>query len=261
LSSDNAGGARRAQLREAEAAARRAIRLDSLLAEAHAALGHVLLFDYQFAEAESEFKRAVALDPSTPYVREFLVWLYIFTERPGDALKEAERAAADDPNSPTAIAEEARALLVNGRCNDAMPLLGRLMYLQPPPARVGAIAAQCYAQQASWQNAIEAVRPVAEQSPLQGYPWLAFMLARAGEVDRGRQLRDTLLAQWRHGNVGAYGVALSYAGLRDFGEAVAWLDRAIDDRSLRYNIMEPAFDDLRRDPRFDRVRQRLGIKK
>jgi serine/threonine protein kinase/Flp pilus assembly protein TadD len=259
LISDNSGGSRRSQLREAEAAARTAIRLDSLLAEAHAALGHVLLFDYQFAEAESEFKRAVALDPTTPYVREFLVWLYVFMNRPRDALKEAERGTAENPNSPTAIAEAARALLVNGRCNDALPLLKRLAYLQPPPARVGAIAAQCYAQQKMWQNAIDAVRPVAEQSPLQGYPWLGFMLARGGETDRGREIRDTLLEQWRRGNGGAYGVALTYAGLRDYSQAFVWLDKSIEDRSLRYNIMEPAFEDLRRDPRFDRVWQKLGI--
>jgi Flp pilus assembly protein TadD len=257
--SDNAGGSRREQLTEAEVAARTAIRLDSLHADAHASLGHVLLFDYRFAEAEVEFKRAVALDATTPYVREFLVWLYIFTDRPRDALAAAERAAADNPTSATAIAEQARALLVNGRCNDALPLLRRLMLLQPPPARVGAIAAQCYAQQRMWTNAIDAVRGVAEQTPLQGNPWLGFMLARGGETIRGREIRDTLLAQWRRGKGGAYGVALAYAGLRNFDEAFAWLDKSIDDRSLHYNIMEPAFEDLRHDPRFDRVRQKLGI--
>ena len=260
LISDNAGGSRRAQLRDAESEARTAIRLDSLLADAHASLGHVLLFDYRFAEAEAEFKRAVSLDPTTPYVREFLVWLYIFTNRPRDALKEAERAAAENPDSPTAIAEVARALLVNGRCDDAMTQLKRLAYLQPPPARVGAVAAQCHAQRQQWRSAIDAVRPVAEMSPLQGYPWLGFMLARSGDTVRAGQIRDTLLAQWRRGNGGAYGVALTYAGLRDYDEGFAWLDKSMEDRSLRYNIMEPAFDELRRDARFDRVRQRLGIR-
>ncbi|HEY9228817.1 MAG TPA: CDC27 family protein, partial [Gemmatimonadaceae bacterium] len=259
--SDNAGGSRREQLREAEVAARTAIRLDSLLADAHASLGHVLLFDYRFAEAEAEFKRAVDLDPTAPYVREFLVWLYIFMDRPSDALVHAERNVADNPTSPTAIAEQARALLVNGRCGDAMPLLKRLMLLQPPPARVGSIAAQCYAQQGKWSDAVDVVRPVAEQSPLQGNPWLGFMLARGGETARGREIRDTLLAQWRRGQGGAYGVAVASAGLRDLDEAFAWLDKSIDDRSLRYNIMEPAFEDLRRDPRFDRVRRRLGIQR
>ena len=96
-------------------------------------------------------------------------------------------------------------------------------------------------------------------SPLQGYPWLGYMLARSGDAERGRQIRDTLIEQGRRGNGGAYGMALSYAGLRDYGEAFAWLDRSIEDRSLRYNIMEPAFDELRRDPRFHRVRSKLRL--
>ncbi len=259
LISDNAGRSRRTQLKEAEAAARTAVRLDNGLADAHASLGHVLLFDLQLAEAEAEFKRAVALDPKTPYVREFLVWLYVFLERPGDALAEAQRAVADNPDSPTAIAEEARALLVSGRCGEAMTRLERLAYLTPPPARIGAIAAQCHAQIGRWKEAVDAVRTVAEQSPLQGNPWLAFMLARAGDGRRGRELRDTLLAPWGRGEGGAYGVALAYAGLRERDSTFAWLDRAIEDRSLRYNIMEPAFSELRRDLRFASVRRKLGI--
>jgi hypothetical protein len=49
------------------------------------------------------------------------------------------------------------------------------------------------------------------------------------------------------------------AGLHEFDGAFDRLDKSIDDRSLRYNIMEPVFEELRRNPRFDRVRNRLGI--
>ena len=54
-------------------------------------------------------------------------------------------------------------------------------------------------------------------------------------------------------------MAVIYAGFREFDKAFEWLDKSIDERSLRYNIMEPAFEELRRDPRFDRLRNRLGI--
>ena len=87
------------------------------------------------------------------------------------------------------------------------------------------------------------------------------MLARAGRTEEARQIRDRLLELWRRGDGGAYGLAVIYAGFRDFDEAFEWLDRSIEDRTLRYNIMEPAFEELRRDPRFDRLRTRLGIQK
>jgi len=259
LTGDDIGGSRPEQLVLAEKAARTAIGLDSLLSDAHAALGHVFLFDYQLAEAEEQFKRALDLNPTEPYVREFLVWLYIFMERPREALEQAERAAAENPQSPTAIAEVARALLVNGRCDEALEQLGRLTYLQPPPARTGAIAAQCYAKEQMWEKAIQEVSRVVDRNPLQGGPWLGFMLARAGRTQEAQQLRRRILELYQRGEGGAYGVAVVYAGFHEFDAAFEWLDRSIADRSLRYNIMEPAFEELRRDPRFDRVRIRLGI--
>jgi len=259
MTGEDSGGSRHAQLAQAEKVAQTAIRLDSLLADSHAALGHVLLFDYQLARAEEEFKRALDINPTEPYVREFLVWLYIFMERPYDALEQAERAAKDNPNSPTAIAEVARALLVNGRCDEALALLGRLTYLQPPPARAASIAAQCHARQQLWQKAIDELRSAAERNPMQQDPWLGFMLARAGRAEEARHIRDNLLVPVRRGEGGAYGIVVIDAGLREFDSAFEWLDKAIDDRSLRYNIMEPAFEELRRDPRFGRVRGKLGI--
>ena len=54
-------------------------------------------------------------------------------------------------------------------------------------------------------------------------------------------------------------VAVIQAGLHELDRAFDRLDKPIDDRSLRYNIMEPAFEEPSRDPRFDRVRNRLGI--
>jgi serine/threonine protein kinase/predicted Zn-dependent protease len=261
MNSEDRGGARRVQLQLAEKAARASISLDSTLSDAHSALGHVLLFDYQFTKAEEQFKRAVALDPTQRYVGDFLVWLYVFMDEPHQALEQANRSLSANPGSPSAIAETARALLVNGRCTEALALLGRLAYLQPPPARAAAIAAQCYARVGKWDRAIAVMRPVTEHNPLMSEPWLGYVLARAGRIGEAEQVKDTLLARWREGRGGAYNVAMVYAGLRQLDSAFVWLDRSVDDRSLRYNIMEPAFEELRRDPRFDRLRTRLGIYK
>ena len=68
-----------------------------------------------------------------------------------------------------------------------------------------------------------------------------------------------MLARAKPDDGGAYGMAVIFTGFREFDKAFEWLDRSIDERSLRYNIMEPAFEELRRDSRFDRVRARLGM--
>jgi serine/threonine-protein kinase len=257
-------------LAEAERHARTAIALDSSLSFAHSALGHVLLNDYRLAQAETSLIRAIKLRPALPRVfipggrpehpGEFLVELYVFLERPSEALRYAEMNVTDTPDATIAHAELARALVVNGRCDEAKRVLDRLAGLQPPPARTPAIAAQCYAQRQMWQNAIDELRPAAKRNPGPPEAWLAFMLARGGQVDEARQIRDRLLERHHREGSGAFGLATVYAGFREFEQAFTWLDRAIDDRSLTFSIMEPAFDELRRDPRFDQVRRRLGLR-
>jgi tetratricopeptide (TPR) repeat protein len=259
VSGEEAGGSRREQLELAERSARAAVALDSLHAESRAALGHVMLSDFRFAAAEAELQRAIELDRTQPYVRELLVWLSIFTERPEAALLHARRGLEEHPGSPTAIAEVARALLVNGRCAEALEMLKRLDYLQPPPARVPHIAAQCHAQRGMWRAAIDGLEPVAELNPVLTYPLYGFLLARAGDRERARRIQSSLIELRNRGSTGAYGVAVIHAGLGDFDQAFDWLDKAIEDRSLRYNIMEPVFADLRRDPRFERVRRKLAL--
>ena len=140
-------GSRREQLVEAEKAARTAIGLDSSLADAHAALGARPADRLPVARRP----KSNSSGPSTSILTSLTSansssgftssWI-------GRVTRSSKRSAPRRtiPNSPTAIAEVARALLVNGRCNEALEHLGRLTYLQPPPARAAAIAAQCYAR-------------------------------------------------------------------------------------------------------------------
>jgi len=56
-------------------------------------------------------------------------------------------------------------------------------------------------------------------------------------------------------------VALVHAGLSDEDEAMAWLDRAYEERShwLVYLKAWPVFDDLRSDARFTALLGRVGL--
>lgn len=248
----------------AEEAALKAVDLDDSSAEAHAALGLVRMYsDYDFISAESELKRAIELDPTQARIREWLVLLYLRTERPSEALAEARRALELDPLSPSAHAEVAHALVANGRYNEALAQLEHIAEVQPPLLRTAVIAAQAYAKKQMWAEAIAALRPRAEKGGPQSLPLYAYMLARAGHRDEALRILATLFDRWRRGEGRAFEVAVVYTGLGDFDQAFAWLDRSMDDHSLlmysHFNIMEPIFEDLRSDARFERVRERLGL--
>ncbi|HET6362219.1 MAG TPA: BTAD domain-containing putative transcriptional regulator [Gemmatimonadota bacterium] len=251
-------------------AALKAVALDDSLAEAHAALGTIQMnVARDYRSAEMELKRAIELDPMQSRTHEWLVLLYLRTGRPAEALAEARRALEIDPLSPSAHAEVAHALIANGRYDEALAHLAHIQNVQPPLLRTAQIAAQAYAMKEMWEEAIAAIRPQAERelaavsSMSQSAALYGYLLARSGQQEEADRVLQTLLARSQRTGTGAFDVATVYAGLGDFDQAFVWLDRAIEDGSetSHANVMEPVFEELRRDPRFKRVEERLGLQK
>lgn len=252
----------------AEQATATAVRLDDSLTESHAALGAVRMEAFDFPSAERELNRAIALDSGRALPHEWLVSLLISTGRPREALVHAERALSLDPLAPDAHAEVARALLGNDRCDEALAELQRLAELQPPLLRVTPITAECYARKAMWPEAIAMLRLRAQHGEPTPLALLGYMLARDGQQAEARRIRATLYERWQRGDVGAFWIALVSTGLGEREVACDWLDRSVADRSLSggpFNpsqdmIAGPLFADLRGQPRFERLRQRLGLR-
>ena len=245
----------------AEQAALRAIALDDSSGEAHEAMGYVRRDNYEFTQAETEFKRAVALDPTNSRFHEGLVQIYTMTERPDEALVEARRAVKLDPLSPTANAEVADALLASDRCDDALLQLETLKSLQPPLNRANLIAAECYGQKEMWPEAIAEIQRITVNGGPRVYALLGYTLGRAGRTEEARQILVVMLDRSRRTKGGAFDVALVYAGLGQNDQAFTWMDKAVDDRSLGFEWMHATLNGLRRDPRFAKLGQRVGLQK
>ena len=251
-------GDSRAWFSRGEEAARRAVALDDSLGQAHQALGWVHMSRWDFPAAEAEFRRAVALDPQVSFTHEGLAHIYLWTGRPAEQLAEARLALEKDPYSHTAIREMARALFANGRCDEALDRLAPLKELSPPSPVAGITGGQCHAHEGRWPEAIAEFRWAEEHSAPAAPAFLAYALARAGRRDEAEAILADLLSG-RRASHGAFGIAVVYAGLGDYDQAFAWLDRALDEKSITRDLMLPVFDDLHRDPRFERVKTRLGL--
>lgn len=251
-------GDQRERFADAEQAARRAIALDDSLAEAHQALGWVHLSKRDFGSAEAAFDRAIALDPRVSLAHEGLAHVHLWTGRPAEQLAEARLALENDPYSYVAIREMGRALFVNGRCDEALDRLRPLKELSPPAGVAGIIRGQCYATKRMWPEAIAEFRWAEEYSASAGTAFRGYALARAGRRDEATAILSDLLTG-RKNSHGAFGVAVVYTGFRDYNQAFAWLDRAVDENSVTRDLMLPTFADLHRDPRFERIKTRLGL--
>jgi predicted Zn-dependent protease len=249
----------RERLALAEQAALKAVALNDSLAEAHEALGFVRRFELDLASAETELKRATVLEPGNARFHELLVQLYVLTERDSEALEEGHRAVELDPLSPSANAELAHAFLASDRCDEALAQLAKLRSLQPPLLRASSFTAQCYTRRQMWPEAIAELRRSVVKAGPRVEAQLGYVLARAGRKDEARRILADLVARSRRIDGGAFEVAIVHLGLGDKDAAFAWLDKSVDDRSLGFEWLPSIVDELRPDPRFERLRRRIGI--
>jgi TolB-like protein/DNA-binding SARP family transcriptional activator len=242
----------------AEEAALKAVALDDSLADAHATVGLLLMLRYDFAAAEKELERSRELDPGLYRTYRTLITLSYWNERPADALAEANRMVDIDPLSPSAHVELARAQCANGQYAEGLARLKGLEALRPRLLRVPSYAAICHSMKGDWPAAVAALRPYQEnRDDYRGRGWLGYALVRSGQRQEALAVLADVTAHWQRSKQGAFEVAVVHAGLGNRDQAFEWLNRSVDDLSLSENIMLPLFDDLRGDPRFERLRGRL----
>jgi DNA-binding SARP family transcriptional activator/Flp pilus assembly protein TadD len=250
---------RRTACDSATIAAKRAIALDSTLADGYVELsyarGRVLDIPGALAAAE----RAVRIDPNHSEAHQFLGAAYEWFGRRDEALAEARHALDLEPLSVTAIAEVGRALVFADRDDEALALLAPLRSLRPPVRRVKNTVGRIYERKKMWREAIAEYGTPAPGGGSAGRARIGRVLAESGRRAEAQAILSELKTQWSGGRAHAFDVALVYIGLRDFDNAFAWLDKSIDDFSLSGDIMDPTFAELRADSRFAHMRERLRI--
>ena len=90
---------------------------------------------------------------------------------------------------------------------------------------------------------------------------LGHVYALIGKKSEARLLLDDLKQLSAKEYVAATSVALIYAGLDEKDEAFAWLDKALEQRAfqLQWIKLDPRWDNLRSDSRFQDLLRRIGL--
>jgi tetratricopeptide (TPR) repeat protein len=91
--------------------------------------------------------------------------------------------------------------------------------------------------------------------------WLGYAYARAGKRNEALQVLHQLETLSQQKYVAAHDIAAIYAGLGDRSKAIAWLNKAYDERSYAVLLLEvePEFDSLHSDLRFQDLVRRVGL--
>jgi tetratricopeptide (TPR) repeat protein len=242
-----------------EAAAANALALDDRQAEAHHALAVVRMLSGDYSEADRESRRTVELDPSLAEPR---VLLLLATGRTDEALAIAEHAYQLDPQSVYAAVLRARALGAAGHAEAAIAELTRTTAIQPIRANVWFQLGARYVKSGQISAGIPALEKSVSLSTQRNprfRAYLGYAYAAAGRTGEAEQILSDLVSLRRQQYVSSFSIALIHEGLGQAPEALAALERAVDEHAVDFTHLDiyPAFDTLRSEPRFERLMRRV----
>lgn len=248
---------------KARAAAVRALELDDTLAEGHTALALVVQnYDWDWQTAEKEYRRAIELNPNYSTAHHWYAEHLAFLGRFDEALRESEQARRLDPLSLIIAADHAVILYYARRYDDAIRELQAVMDMDPAFSRAGIIV-HAYVQKGLIAPALalsEKRRPAGGDTI-----WFlseeANLYGRAGRPAEARRALARLLELNRRQPIDAGAVIWAYLGIGDKEQAFTWLEKAYTQHSNSLTTLkvEPGFDPLRNDPRFQDLMRRVGL--
>ena len=110
----------------------------------------------------------------------------------------------------------------------------------------------------AWNTLQEASAPTEDEARI---AVLGQVHALSGEPKRARAVLQALYEVARHRYVSGYYFALIHFSLGEKTAALDWLERAVEERCplMAYLKVDPEFDGLRAEPRFDRLLRKIGL--
>src|SRR2546429_4533437 len=242
-----------AVLPRAKELAEKALSLNDSLAEAHASLCEILMqYYFDWKRAGSELDRAIELNPSYATAHFWLATHYMALGRIDECLAQVGKAVELDPLSMIILTDAGRDLYFAQRYDESIDQYRKSLQVDPdfPIAHKG--LAEVYTQKGMHEEALREIEKaiVLSERSIFILDDLGYIYARAGKIDGAMKVLEDLDRLANEQYVPSYGRAVIHAALGDNGEAMAWLEKAYEERSfLVYLKVDPAFDTLRKEKR------------
>jgi TolB-like protein/Tfp pilus assembly protein PilF len=250
---------------QAEAAARKALELDSTLAEAYEPLGYSLLvYERNFPDAKKEFDTALRLRPGYATGHQFYGYYLTAVGKLDEAIAERKKALDLDPTNPLLNSALGEAYYNARRFDVTIEQNKKALELDPHYAIALVNIGRAYEQMGMHQQARDAFQTILTAAPED--PAILSLLGHEYAVSGDKVNANRILAKLTEISTRKYVPALYFAavyiGLDRKDDAFHWLDKAYDERCeyLVYLGSEPMADPLRGDPRFLRLLRRIGLK-
>lgn len=249
---------------KAEVAARKALELDDNLAEAHTALGGILLTnDYDWSASEREFRRAIEINPGYADAYHWHAINLMFMGRWEEAITEIEHARQLDPLSIIINANSGFILFHGRRFDEAVAEEQKALILDPNSPVAHEYLGLAYIGKKMDKDAVaELHRAVALSGEAsQDVAELSFAYAAGGDLAQARKILVRMKQRSRNEYVPSFSLAVAYTGLGDKNAALTYLERAYEERCDLVPTIKtsPLFDSLHSSPRFQELLRQIGF--
>ena len=249
---------------KARAAALKALELDGNLAEAHASLAVIARnYNWDWQTAEKEFRRAIALDPNYATGHQWYAEHLAFVGRFDESFEEMRRARQLDPLSLIIQTDDAVGLYYARQYDRAIAQFRAVQAVEPHFARVHLVSF-AYAQQGRYSEALADIDAWRHQeNPHLVWIWSqeTYVYGSAGQMDQAQHSLEELRRYSRTHVLVPMIFVMPYIGVGDNDKAFEWLEKSFAAHSpgLVALKVDPVFDPLRSDPRFDSLLRRVGL--
>ncbi|MGH7496180.1 MAG: protein kinase domain-containing protein [bacterium] len=255
---------------EAESKARhntiKALELDKTNAEAHIGLGWIrLTYDWDWSGAEVAFKQAIELDPGSREAHSSLSLFLSFRGRSEEALTEIKHAQALDPLSEQVNISVGEVHIFGRQYDAAIEQFQRVLATNPSSGWAYLLLGEAYLLKGMYAESISALKT--KEAASLGIPDTFAMLGCAyaliGNREQSLKKLDELKERHKQGLETHVPIAMVYTCLSEQEEALTWLEQAYEARSnyLVILILDPVFDQLRTEPRYQALLKKMGLEK
>jgi TolB-like protein/Tfp pilus assembly protein PilF len=238
-----------------------ALALDSTLVEVYTALAFIdLFFDGDRAKTRHDLETALKLDDRNAAAHLFRAWYFVSTDSASAAIAEGRRAVELDRFSALNNTRLISFLFLGGRYDEALVQARKTFERDPNFAGVGQELARVYTQLGRCNEALAVLehtvdQPVALLRGVRGYTY-----ARCNRRAQALAEADRLRGQVGKRNYAQYyPLAVIEAGLENKDLALADLEKASVGGLILTLKLEPAWANLRSDPRFIALARKMGF--
>jgi TolB-like protein/Tfp pilus assembly protein PilF len=251
---------RRDVMPQAKTAAMKALAIDNTLGEAHAELAWArVIHDWDWIGGEKRFKRALELNPNYARAHNRYAWLLSIVGRHDEAIEEDKRAHELDPLSVGIWINLGLRYYYARDYDKAIEEYRKVLEIYPTSRRAHELLAMALSQKGLHNEAIEEYSN--NEFMLRNHWHLGYFYGVAGKKEKALELLNYYLELSEKEFVGPAIIAFIYIGLGEKDKAFEWLEKTYEQREARLDLLkvEPMYDNLRSDPRFQDLLDRMNF--